>query len=199
MLRWATTKRLANGERWLRDNPLIGVRQQRETSPLRPVATRERFEATRVAMHRLAAEAGTERLRRGWLVAELALVLAEGTGRRIGSIEKLRWEDLDWAAQTIRWHAEFDKKRREAVVPYPDRLFEEIRQLRRAIGAIGEWVLPHPRRLHESVGTHMMAMPLPDVAMAGGWKDVQTLLTCYQHPDGKRSSGSPHKSDGSKM
>jgi integrase len=119
MLRWATTKRLANGERWLRDNPLIGVRQQRETSPLRPVATRERFEATRVAMHRLAAEAGSERLRRGWLVAELALVLAEGTGRRIGSIEKLRWEDLDWAAQTIRWRAEFDKKRREAVVPIP--------------------------------------------------------------------------------
>jgi len=26
-------------------------------------------------------------------------------------------------------------------------------------------------------------MPLPDAAMAGGWKDVQTLLTCYQHPD----------------
>ena len=26
-------------------------------------------------------------------------------------------------------------------------------------------------------------MPLPDVAMAGGWKDLKTLLTSYQHPD----------------
>ncbi|MCR4342235.1 MAG: hypothetical protein NUW01_20350 [Gemmatimonadaceae bacterium] len=28
-----------------------------------------------------------------------------------------------------------------------------------------------------------MALPLPDVAAAGGWKDTQTLLTCYQAAD----------------
>src|SRR5690606_38601654 len=120
----------------------LGVRRQREASPLRPVATRERFEATRIAMQHLAAESGSDRQRRTWRAAELALVLAEGTGRRIGSIEKLRWEDMDWPARTIRWRAEFDKKRREATVPYPERLFEEIRRLRREIGTIGEWVLP---------------------------------------------------------
>ena len=26
-------------------------------------------------------------------------------------------------------------------------------------------------------------VPLKDVAAAGGWKDVTTLLTCYQHAD----------------
>ncbi|MCR4342232.1 MAG: hypothetical protein NUW01_20335 [Gemmatimonadaceae bacterium] len=26
-------------------------------------------------------------------------------------------------------------------------------------------------------------LPLPDVAAAGGWKDTQTLLTCYQAAD----------------
>ena len=26
-------------------------------------------------------------------------------------------------------------------------------------------------------------LPLKDVAAAGGWKDVTTLLTCYQHAD----------------
>jgi hypothetical protein len=26
-------------------------------------------------------------------------------------------------------------------------------------------------------------LPLKDVASAGGWKDVTTLLTCYQHSD----------------
>jgi hypothetical protein len=28
--------------------------------------------------------------------------------------------------------------------------------------------------------TERKALPLPDVAEAGGWKDVTTLLTCYQ-------------------
>lgn len=31
--------------------------------------------------------------------------------------------------------------------------------------------------------TERKAFPLRDVAAAGGWSDVQTLLTCYQHPD----------------
>jgi hypothetical protein len=26
-------------------------------------------------------------------------------------------------------------------------------------------------------------LPLKDVAAAGGWKDVTTLLTCYQHAE----------------
>jgi hypothetical protein len=39
----------------------------------------------------------------------------------------------------------------------------------------------HPYR--RKWGTERKALPLPDVAMAGGWKDVGTLLTCYQHPD----------------
>ena len=26
-------------------------------------------------------------------------------------------------------------------------------------------------------------LPLKDVAEAGGWHDIETLLTCYQHPD----------------
>jgi len=26
-------------------------------------------------------------------------------------------------------------------------------------------------------------LPLKDVAAAGGWKDITTLVTCYQQPD----------------
>ena len=26
-------------------------------------------------------------------------------------------------------------------------------------------------------------LPLKDVAAAGGWRDIETLLTCYQQPD----------------
>jgi len=31
--------------------------------------------------------------------------------------------------------------------------------------------------------TERKDLPLKDVAAAGGWKDVMTLLTCYQHAD----------------
>jgi hypothetical protein len=31
--------------------------------------------------------------------------------------------------------------------------------------------------------TEWKEVPLKDVAAAGGWKDVTTLLTCYQHVD----------------
>jgi hypothetical protein len=31
--------------------------------------------------------------------------------------------------------------------------------------------------------TERKELPLKDVAAAGGWKDVTTLLTCYQHAD----------------
>jgi hypothetical protein len=31
--------------------------------------------------------------------------------------------------------------------------------------------------------TERKDLPLKDVAAAGGWKDVTTLLTCYQHAD----------------
>ncbi len=31
--------------------------------------------------------------------------------------------------------------------------------------------------------TERKDMPLKDLAAAGGWKDVTTLLTCYQHAD----------------
>ena len=38
-------------------------------------------------------------------------------------------------------------------------------------------------RLSAEVGTERKELPLKDVAAAGGWKDVTTLLTCYQHAD----------------
>jgi 2-polyprenyl-6-methoxyphenol hydroxylase-like FAD-dependent oxidoreductase len=42
----------------------------------------------------------------------------------------------------------------------------------------GRW---HPYR--RKWATERKHMPLTDVAAAGGWKDTETLLTCYQLPD----------------
>lgn len=226
MLSWATIVRLSNGARLLDANPLSGVRRDREQNPVRPVASWERFERTREAMQELQREAAdrhaadekpvlAELEETRWVKMELALVLAEATGRRLGSIRQLRWEDLDFQRNTIRWRAEFDKKGKEWVVPMPNSLADELKEFRKRLGTISGWMFAGERKpdqldrhlfdkwLH--VGEKKAELPkllgglwhpyrrkwaterkhhsLKDVAAAGGWKDTETLLTCYQHPD----------------
>lgn len=154
MLRWATMVRV-KGERWLRDNPLHGIRLVREESPLRPIATWERYEATRKAMQELAVKSESDKERTRWVKMELALVLAEATGRRLGSIRQLRWEDFDFEARTVRWRAEADKKRRESVVPLPAALADEIKDFQRRLGAIGSWVFARASDRAEPIDRHL--------------------------------------------
>jgi integrase len=154
MLSWAATVRVA-GRRLLASNPLMGVRRAREPNPHQPVATWERFVATRTAMRELAtaSQSGPEHIR--WVKLELALVLAEATARRISSIRQLRWEDVDWEKSTIRWRAEADKKRHEGVIPMPDSLFVELRQFQRLLGAIQGWVFSAERNPAAPMDRHL--------------------------------------------
>ncbi len=64
-------------------------------------------------MVRLAGSSSKEIERNRWIKMELALVLAEATGRRLGSIRQLRWEDIDLDHAQICWRADADKKGRE--------------------------------------------------------------------------------------
>jgi integrase len=149
MLNWARTTRV-DGARLLDVNPIAGVRTARDPHPRRPVATWDRYLATRTAMQELAREATEESDRNRWLKAELALVLAESTGRRLGSIRRLRWEDVNTEHQTIRWSAQFDKKRKEWVIPVPEGVLKEIRHFQRLLGAVGGWIFAseaNPERL----------------------------------------------------
>jgi integrase len=141
MLNWAVTVRL-HGIRLLDANPLSGVRRAREKAPRRPVATWERFTKTRAEMRAFADSTESEAERLRWVKIEFALVLAEATGRRLGSIRQLRWEDIDLHLGVIRWRAETDKQGREWVVPIPARLVEEIRGFRKVLAAVGGWCLP---------------------------------------------------------
>ncbi|MDQ6717528.1 MAG: site-specific integrase [Gemmatimonadota bacterium] len=78
-----------------------------------------------------------------WLRMELALLLAEGTGRRIGSIRQLRWEDFDFSAGTVHWRADADKKRVDWTVPLPSALLDEVRRIRVKLGgSFGGFVFP---------------------------------------------------------
>lgn len=224
MLRWGCTVPApggpSDGGRWLDRNPLEGLRFDREKNPVRPVASWERFLATRTALQHLAANTESDAARLRWVRLELALVLAEATGRRRGAIVGLAWDDVDFAAGSIRWRAEYDKKGVEWVVPASPDLLDELRRFRRRLAALGapvtgplfpsrkdpdapmkpelltQWLvtaedagkLPklagglwHPYR--RKWASERMHLPLKAVADAGGWKDITTLTTCYQHTD----------------
>lgn len=218
MFRWACTVRVdTRGTRWLDRNPLDGIRVERERNPRRPVATRDRFEATRVAMTERCAAAAIDEERRGWWMAEFALLLAESTGRRVSAILALRWDDFDTDRGEIRWRADADKLGAEWTVPMPAAVWSAVGAFRRRLGgAPTDYVFASSRRLGRPVNRSWLdnrlreaeaaaglpklrgslwhayrrkwaserkQFPLKDVAAVGGWKAVQTLLTCYQHAD----------------
>jgi integrase len=116
----------------------------REENPTRPVATYDRYLKVRKAMQALSAQALQRRGRERWIRMELALVLAEATGARIGAIRGLRWGDVDTGdAPQIRWRAEFDKRGRERVVPIPSALAEEVHRFRVWLKAVADgWLFP---------------------------------------------------------
>jgi integrase len=217
MLRWAVTVRSRSGRRLLDQNPLAGVRRIREKNPKRPVATWERFQATKQKVQTLAASAKSDVSRLKWLKLELALTLAEATGRRLGSIRQLRWDDINLTQSNIRWRSETDKKGKEWVIPIPEALREELRSFRARMGgafggllfpshadrtkpvsrdAFGHWLRDAEERaglpkLDGSLwhayrrmwATRRKHLSVVDVAAAGGWSDVSTLLKCYQQAD----------------
>ena len=216
MLRWATTVRVRHGQRLLNKHPLEGVKRIREQNPRRAMATWERYQATRTAIRTLAEQATEPDAQRQWIRIELVLALVEATGRRIGSIRHLRWEDIDLTRGTIRWRKESDKKRKEWLVPIPEALIEELRQFQRRLLVAGGLIIPSQhnpevpvdrrwlaRQLEEaeqtagldkldgalfhayrrSWATSRKHLPVADVAAAGGWSDVTTLIRVYQQPD----------------
>ncbi|MGH7651932.1 MAG: tyrosine-type recombinase/integrase [Gemmatimonadaceae bacterium] len=135
MLHWATTYRVRYGVRLLDRNPLAGIRlPSRGMNPRRPVATAERFAATRAAIVALQNEAETDAARRKWLKLELALVLAEAMGRRLGSIRQLSWPDIDFRANVIVWRAANDKRKKDWQVPMSEKLRNELQSFRERLG-----------------------------------------------------------------
>jgi integrase len=77
------------------------------------------------------------------LKLELAIVIAEATGRRLGSIRQLAWDDIDFTRDTILWRADTDKKRKAWTVPMPATLSDEFKFFRVRLGsAFGLLVFP---------------------------------------------------------
>ncbi len=124
-LNWATRERTRDGRRLLKENALHGVRLPREKNPKRPVMLHDvylRLVEVADQVHPL---------------LKLAAVVAEGTGRRISAWCNLRWDDVDFQNDTIRWRAETDKTGFEQIVPMTEPVEEALVATRRAQGAIG--------------------------------------------------------------
>src|SRR3989449_1276844 len=204
-IRWAVRERKPNGERLLKENPLLGVRLPSEKNPQRPVMKHDEY-------LRL-----LEVAQRVHPLLKLALIVAEGTGRRLSAWRNLFWDDVDFEAGTIRWRAVNDKKGYEQVVPMSDAVKHALSAARKAQEAIGNTpvfpapknpatpcsremmdkglrrafqvaeLAPPPHGLWHSIrrkwATERKGYPVGDVAAAGGWRDTQTLLTSYQQVD----------------
>ncbi len=204
-LHWATRERTRNGKQLLKGNPLIGVQFPTEKNPKRPVMRHDEY----LKLLKVADQVDP--------LLKLALVVAEGTGRRISACRSLLWEDIDFKKDTIRWRAENDKKGYEQVVPMSEAVRRALLAQRKARRAIGSTpVFPSPkdatqppsrhlldnwlRRAYRKAGiepqpgglwhpirrkwvTERKGYPVKDVAVAGGWRDEQTMLRSYQQAD----------------
>ncbi|HET9984535.1 MAG TPA: tyrosine-type recombinase/integrase, partial [Longimicrobiales bacterium] len=148
MLNWAVETRGPDGEFLLDHFPIRGgIEIPREQNPVRPFADYERFCLLLQAVQRAAetAEAGGDALAaRRFRLLELALVLVEATGRRIGSVRQLRRSDFElneangFANARIRWRWTSDKKRRQGLVPIPRELAALLHGLLVRLGVVGE-------------------------------------------------------------
>ncbi len=204
-LRWAVGERTRKGLRLLREDPLAGVTFPREQNPKRPVMRHDEY------LKLLEVAEGVSPL------LKLALVVAEGTGRRISACRKLVWSDVLFDEGTIRWRAENDKKGYEQVVPMSEGVRDALLARRESTGAAPDSpVFPGTKRPTEPCGRHLLerwlkraydmarlkpqrgglwhplrrkwvterkGYPVKDLAAAGGWRDEQTMLRCYQRAD----------------
>jgi integrase len=141
MCRWAVHVPIGGGRRLLQANPLDGIKIAGEKNELRPVATWERYKRTRSTIAKLASECSSEK-RPYWSNLNLLLVISEATGRRIGSVRHLRWEDLDFTAEQILWRAEADKGEKEAVTPMGAKLSAYLKRIASQRSASTGWLFP---------------------------------------------------------
>ena len=99
------------------------------------------------------------------------ILLAWRTGRRLGAILALRWDDVVFEKGTIRWRAEHDKIRQTWFVPARRDLLKELRRFRAGRPGIGSVLLfPHPqRRSHRGgpVTRHLAAYWLKEAFTRG--------------------------------
>lgn len=136
VLNWGVNERVGTDRYLLRENCIRGFPVPHEKNPSRVVASRDRYEAIRAVTDDVQMEIrweGKRAKQRSWLSEVFDLAMA--TGRRIGAVCALRYDDLDLDRGPfgfIRWRAETDKQGAESVLPIDEEARSGIdRQLAR--------------------------------------------------------------------
>lgn len=144
-LNWAMRERTRTGRRLIQENPLFGVQLPKERNPRRPVMTHDEY----LRLLGVAEQVNP--------LLKLGLIVAEGTGRRLSAWRNLRWSDVDFAGDTLRWRAEHDKKGFEQTVPMSPGVREALQARRRAQSTIGDApVFPSPGDLPEPCSRYLL-------------------------------------------
>ena len=131
---WAGKSRDEQGRLLLESNPLKGLRTPTEKNPKRVVLTAREYRALLKVSGQM-----------DWRF-RVALVLAHETGHRIGAIRQLRWGDIDFDCETVRWRAEHDKSGYEHRTPLTPEALAALAEARRINPGSGDApILPAPR------------------------------------------------------
>ena len=118
VLNWATRSKDERGRPLLDRNPLKGLKKPKEKNPTRVVLTEEEYQALLKVSRQV-----------DWRF-HVALVLAHETGHRIGAIRKLRWSDVDFEGQAVRWRAKHEKTGYEHTTPVTDKALAALEEAR---------------------------------------------------------------------
>ena len=136
-------------------NPLKGLRKPKEKNPTRVVLAEEEYQALLNVSRRV-----------DWRF-HVALVLAHETGHRIGAIRHLRWTDIDFEGEAVRWRARHEKTGYEHTTPATDKALAALEEAGGMSGGIGDgWVLPAPTDASRCVGRSLVGY---------WWKKAQKL------------------------
>jgi len=134
VLNWAERSRDERGRLLLDRNPLKGLRKPTEKNPNRVVLSEEEYKA----MLRVSGQVD-------WRF-HVALVLTHETGHRIGAVRQLRWMDIDFDGEAVRWRAEHDKLGYEHRTPLTPDALTVLEEARRENPGSGDApILPAPK------------------------------------------------------
>ncbi len=143
---WATVVRKADGKRLLTESPFAGFTVPHEDNPHRPILTHDEFEQLLAAAPSVSP------------AMETLLLLANETGHRINSIRMLRWSDVDFHADTIRWRGEQDKIGYEHVTPLVEAAKLALIRHRARVASANDnspWVFPAPEDATQPMSRHL--------------------------------------------
>jgi len=182
MLRWAVTFRVA-GKTLLDRDPLFGkTAPKAKGEPRSETATQDRFEKTRAAICALRDRSGSEAAMMKWTRLEMAVVLVEATGRRIGSVRKLHWADVNVKEGWILWRAENDKQKVQRGVPMSPTLRADMERFSILLdGNVGGLLFPRPQNPLKAIRREKMDRALAKAEKHAGIAKLDgTLWHAYR-------------------